>query len=541
MLYTRDQIEAFSEDELSRKVLIPLFEHMGFTDVFYHHGGPLEQGKDIVMRRPDALHDVRNYAVVVKAKQITGAADSAGEVHTQIKQCFGSPFIDPRTHEKRSINTCLVVCSKSIKKEASNSLSSLLEIDPLIKANTEVIDGDKLWIHIKKYLPHFALLDDVHNGLMALNSIDPNYSFVITADEMGTKLSVKGKGNKSDPIKFGIKLQFPNTAEGKLKQEQFSEFLKHGTPIEIEKKYIQHLSFPPIMQRIINSNDDDDFILKFGPGKPINTPIATCLDFVSLGGEKCNLPYIELKCIFNSSDLFILTNDHQPVPIKIELIISKVGKECNFSFSFNADGITFLSYLDQLRLQKILSQGARITIYEFNSQLPIASFNAPFKCIPEISENLLDLVTKVAYIQKITGISINVPNRNFFLETDIPEIYDIYDIVHTGSSVLFPESISAQVDEVTFSRIKMQCPNGNIPNLGLLQDNSERLLMDTIIPLGPVEVKCKLAYINYNDTKEIELVDEKGNKFKGYNFKFRPAEGHKIEIIHKKWKSQSNQ
>lgn len=91
---TRDQLSKLKEAPLRTEVLIPLFRAMGFRDVRLHHGGPLEQGKDIVMWRPGPLGDRVNYAVVVKAGNVNGRAQgagSAGEVATQVQQCFGSP------------------------------------------------------------------------------------------------------------------------------------------------------------------------------------------------------------------------------------------------------------------------------------------------------------------------------------------------------------------------------------------------------------------------------------------------------------------
>ncbi len=49
MIYTREQIGAMTEAQLREMVLIPLFRAMSFRDVTHFHGGPLDQGKDIVM------------------------------------------------------------------------------------------------------------------------------------------------------------------------------------------------------------------------------------------------------------------------------------------------------------------------------------------------------------------------------------------------------------------------------------------------------------------------------------------------------------
>ena len=92
-MWSRSDIQNMSEATLRTEILIPLFKAMGFSDVFEYHGGPQEQGKDIVMWREDAgAVDRQNYSVVAKAQRITGKVEGgggAGEVAVQVQQCFG--------------------------------------------------------------------------------------------------------------------------------------------------------------------------------------------------------------------------------------------------------------------------------------------------------------------------------------------------------------------------------------------------------------------------------------------------------------------
>jgi len=117
------------EDQLRSEVLIPLLRAMGFRDVFMHHGGSLEQGKDIVMWKPEEFRERTNFAMVAKAAKITGQAtgkSSAAEVSFQVQQAFGKPFNDPVTGVERDVQECIVVSSKDISKEAIESINSFL-------------------------------------------------------------------------------------------------------------------------------------------------------------------------------------------------------------------------------------------------------------------------------------------------------------------------------------------------------------------------------------------------------------------------------
>src|SRR5262252_6844312 len=100
-----------NEAQLRRDVLVPLFREMGYKDVFEYHGGSQEQGKDIVMWKPEQHRDRTNFAVVAKATKITGKAagnSGAGEVSVQIQQSFGSPFRDRVTGDERQVQECIV-------------------------------------------------------------------------------------------------------------------------------------------------------------------------------------------------------------------------------------------------------------------------------------------------------------------------------------------------------------------------------------------------------------------------------------------------
>ena len=55
MVLTKELLNELDETDLRTKVLIPLFQAMGFRDVFHYHGGVLEHGKDIVMWKSDDL------------------------------------------------------------------------------------------------------------------------------------------------------------------------------------------------------------------------------------------------------------------------------------------------------------------------------------------------------------------------------------------------------------------------------------------------------------------------------------------------------
>ena len=164
-MITRTKLATMKEKEPQRDVLVPLFEAWGFHDVEVHQG-TTEAGKDLVMWRPGDLGERLNYAVVVKAKPISGKAagkSSAAEVRFQIEQAFSSEWYDSKSTQSQRADRCFVICSKEIKKEAISAIQGVLNANNLDKV-TRFIDGDELWGLVQQHTPEravFAKLEEL--------------------------------------------------------------------------------------------------------------------------------------------------------------------------------------------------------------------------------------------------------------------------------------------------------------------------------------------------------------------------------------------
>jgi hypothetical protein len=91
-------IQKFSEKELTKKILIPLFERMGFRNVEYNHG-ILEFGKDIIYYEDNKFGRRIYCGVQVKRDEInTGLVN---DLFNQVSAAFGEPFVDLSCNKKR--------------------------------------------------------------------------------------------------------------------------------------------------------------------------------------------------------------------------------------------------------------------------------------------------------------------------------------------------------------------------------------------------------------------------------------------------------
>ncbi|MCB9006482.1 MAG: hypothetical protein H6656_03760 [Ardenticatenaceae bacterium] len=91
-MMNKKQFQQLKEDDLVDEVLIPLFRRMEYKEVFKHHGGAGEKGKDIVFWESHPLGGRKNYAIVAKAVKLSGQAKAgtgtAAEIQMQVRQCF---------------------------------------------------------------------------------------------------------------------------------------------------------------------------------------------------------------------------------------------------------------------------------------------------------------------------------------------------------------------------------------------------------------------------------------------------------------------
>lgn len=149
-------VQALSEAQLRREVLIPLLARMDYrTPTEYH--GPREHGKDIVCSWPDSLGEQCYLAVVAKTSDLSGSvSDNRGmmEVLNQVQQCFDEPYYDLFGMRIVTMNAVWVVTSGHVVPGAQDSVTGRLEKSNLSK-NVRFISGARLIELIDKHFPTY--------------------------------------------------------------------------------------------------------------------------------------------------------------------------------------------------------------------------------------------------------------------------------------------------------------------------------------------------------------------------------------------------
>ena len=130
-------LESASEDDLTEKLLVPLFQRLGYRRVSRtgHTEKTLEFGKDLWMKFQLPTGHWLYFSAQIKRNKIdaSGAsgADNVAEVMTQVKMALDYPIFDPETNRKVLPDHVYVIAAGEITRAAQNWMESNLDASQL--------------------------------------------------------------------------------------------------------------------------------------------------------------------------------------------------------------------------------------------------------------------------------------------------------------------------------------------------------------------------------------------------------------------------
>jgi len=221
LLVSQADLKKLNEAQLREQVLVPLFRAMRFQGVHHYHGGDQERGKDIVMWLPQPVGDRLNYAVVAKAKKISGRAsrsnrrsESAAEVAFQVSQCFGEPFQDPITADPVFVDRVFVVSSHEINKQAIAAI--MAGVSPHVQRFVSFLGGDELWTRVQRHLPLVSTMGRLEEIRQEFENASEHHRIEMALRDGIVLLSAKPKharAHEAEPLNFRLKLDLPTRHE----------------------------------------------------------------------------------------------------------------------------------------------------------------------------------------------------------------------------------------------------------------------------------------------------------------------------------------
>ncbi len=148
-------LQKYPENKLTKNIIIPLFENIGYYKVEFH-GGQSEEGKDIVIWDKDKLGDIKLSVAQVKHFKFTNKASGNNSFQTVVNQLGTSsvkelPYIDGTTHLPSEL---FLITTYEVE---TKTLLTHFSTQPRLKDQfIRIIDGKKLASLLIKHKPEFV-------------------------------------------------------------------------------------------------------------------------------------------------------------------------------------------------------------------------------------------------------------------------------------------------------------------------------------------------------------------------------------------------
>jgi len=529
-----------SEADLRLKVLKPLFEKMGFSDVFHHHGGAGEQGKDFTMWKRGELGERENFAVVVKAERITGGANprpaSATTVSSQVNQCFGAPFADTTTLEEQRVHKCWVVSSKDISKEAISAIKSMLQPGNLDLA-VRFISGDLLWGLIRKEFPTCAALDSLHNATRIFESLDEDWRVAASTSGGQLHLNVEPKDPSADisPLEFKFRLKGSDSAEDQEKLATMRQALETGTKLTLSASDIAHAELPAFIQSIIGTDIAKVELVQ----RPSCEPLILTLEVHYRDGSRFYFQPLVLYFERAGTKELMLSSVAEDLPWAFDILVNREKNTVEsvvWKVSLSKGNVHRLFQALQLweamtkpgKVQLRL-QDTGVTFLEFPTESAQPAVTPP-------AVGLFQVLGDLDFIQRTTRTVLFIPERRMTAE-ELRSIAFVAKVLRTGR-VSAPGVIARMPTDREHARSHLILPQDD-PERGVTICYQSHVIdvLGQSVRLGPVAVYMPRAGLTEASRQElrVHLEDPARSTFA---IELRCPEARPAELFYLDWLSE---
>lgn len=437
-MLTKEFMQKLKEDELSRQVIIPLLQAMGYRDVFYYHGGSGEQGKDVVCWTQDNLQTRENLALVIKATTISGQAKvgrgTAGEVAAQIQQVFGSEYPDPITAEPQIAHDCWVVSNQKIPKEAEAAIRSMIKASNYDR-HVRFVNGDKLWELVETHLASQTLMGKFQMMQKELSGIDKHYQPVVqvSADEIQVGLKEKYRGAAQEkPLSLGFTFQFPATPEGQAAKDALNRHIATGAPVSISSEFIYSIEYPEVLQALLGPIPLASTTLEISPlssGRHFIANIEVDCD----DGDRFRLEHVDLAVRQSGTEEATLENIEAGSLIHIKLVVNLVERSAKLSFGWQLldPHYSCAQLLELTEFQNCCSKPFDMKILSREHGVVMFAQRSEIGLLDSPSQFYLEMLSVLSALQRKSSTPVMIPIREL-TEEEIKDVGRLIRIVRDG-------------------------------------------------------------------------------------------------------------
>jgi hypothetical protein len=504
-MFTKQQIQSMNEKDLRKLVLIPLLRAMKFQGVHEYHGST-EFGKDIVCWNLDELNNRKNLALVVKATPVSGRSQASGDIENQIRQCFGKSYTDPVTSAEEEIDQCWVVSNKPISHDAIELIKAGIS-HAVHRRNVKFVDIDSLWKLIEEYMPFQAILqklEDVHHDF---ETWDTHYRLEARIDRTGIHHTIVEKfpgAAQEKPLEIKSVFTFPDTEDGREYSKAFKCFIDTGTPTKIPAAYIKSLEYSDVLQHIYSPMTKDGFIQLSSIPHP--KPLLLRCEIVCDDGDHFTLEYIHLICTQVGRKEATLTNDGQPIPIRMQLVLRFDGTVSSFHISLNQDiSLNVHQLLMQMQFLRCMSKLHAVHFTNLEAGMSAGHSKDDVGACESPDGNMLEALTALDALQIQSGRLIFLPDREL-TEEEYQDINMLRALLRTGKigGTWNTASVSIMVTDENREEVRqMLSQEAEESGVVYLQHDEILSLFGEQYALGPIKpLSLPAKLVNWSEVKD---------------------------------------
>jgi hypothetical protein len=503
-MYTKQQVQDMIESDLRRQVLVPLLQAMNFQGVHEYHGNS-EFGKDIVCWKFDELHNRKNLALVVKAILVSGQSKAAADIENQVRQCFSRPYVDHITGSSEEVDRCWIVSNKSISHDAVDHIKAGIG-HAVHQKSVEFVDINALWNLIEEYMPFHATLQKLEEVRQDFDTFDSHYRLEAQVNVSGIHHTLVEKfpgAAREKPLEIRSVFEFPDTVDGREHLKALERFLEAGTPTKIPAAFIKSIEYSEFLQHVYPSMTKDGF-LQLG-SLPHPKPLLLRCEIFCDDGDHFVLDYIHLICTQAGQKEATLTNDGQPIPIRMQLVLHYDGKVSSFHMSLDYDTpLNVHQILAQMRLLCCFSKPHTVHFTNLETGILAGYARSEVGVCDATNKNALEALSALDALQIKCGRLVSLPDRELTYE-EYQDIHMLRTLLRTGKHDVTWNSSSAYIVVADDTReeigheLRRLAENGGF--VYLQQDEILSLFGAeyTLGPIKPLSLPAKL--VNWLEVK----------------------------------------
>lgn len=469
------------------EVLIPYFRQLGYQFVRGYHG-PNELGKDIVMYKNNGSGKRINYAVVVKAKRISGrATGDISEISTQVNQAFGSSYLDPETKKRLKVDKVIIANNHPIPPRSFDAIHSA--INHYIE-RVEFHDGNKIMHNIidnKMQIGLFPVISSCFDDIMDKYKLNG-----ISFKQVNNRKQIIIEPSLSTPNEL-LKGSFSLNSLG---NEKMNVLYKTGEKVTIYSDEIKNITLPKIWEELnFNNPDSSQYKIVIGPSGRTNRKLI--LNLLDTNNNVINYEYLYVKN--SGTDVISLKNDDPILSIKLDINI----KEKNMS-TFN---IQFREYerISAYKLYKYeklifdICTAEEVVIIDEETGITFTTFKHNEKTDHYVYKDRIELLKKLYSIQEYFNTVILIPNRSFS-DDEVDQINKLYQIIQDGYYLLSGGTVNLSLE--LNDNAEMFLKTGSFNEVLSLETTENIVFFETDLSLGKINFLINGGYMECTKCKK---------------------------------------